>query len=132
MNKRYIFAITLAIVLFVLIILGIYQCPLKYVFGLSCPFCGITRAIFYAIHLNFDKAFYYHLFWPIVIIGIFIHVLYEFRVITKYKKFMFVLLYVFVIINFIYYVYRLSSGSKIVYFDFHESLIYNVYDYIIR
>ena len=126
MNKRYIFAISLAVVLTLLIFLGIYQCPLKFLFGLSCPFCGITRAIYYALQLNFKKAFYYHLFWPIVLIGIIIHVLYEFKLITKYKKTMMIFLYIFVFINFFYYIYRFTNGSNIVYFDFHESLIYKI------
>lgn len=132
MNKKYIFAITLAVVLIILIITGIYQCPLKYIFGLSCPFCGITRALFYAGHFNFSKAFYYHIFWPIVIIGITIHILYEFKIITKYKKIMMILLYIFVILNFIYYIYRFTNGSDIVYFNFKESLIYRIYDIIIN
>ena len=132
MNKKYIFAITLAIVLILLIITGIYQCPLKYIFGLSCPFCGITRAIYYALQFNLEKAFYYHLFWPIVIIGIIIHILYEFKIIIKYKKIMMILLYIFVILNFIYYIYRFINGSNIVYFNFKESLIYKIYAIIVN
>lgn len=130
MKKKYIFAIILAVVITVLIITGIWKCPLKYIFGLSCPFCGITRAIYYAVQFNFDKAFYYHLFWPVVIIGIIIHILYEFKIITKYKKLMMILLYIFVILNFIYYIYRFINGSDIVNFNFKESIIYKIYDII--
>ena len=126
MKKRYIYSIIFAVILIILIILGIYQCPLKYIFGLSCPFCGMTRAISYAIHFNFKMAFYCHLFWPIVIIGIIIHILYEFNILKKYKKIMMILLYIFVILNFFYYIYRFSNGSDIVYFNFKESLLYRI------
>lgn len=39
-------------------------CPIKWLTGISCAGCGMTRALFYAVLLQFDKAFYYHpLFW---------------------------------------------------------------------
>ena len=44
-NKRYIFAFILTAVFIVLFITGLYECPFKYFLGLSCPFCGVTRAI---------------------------------------------------------------------------------------
>ena len=41
-------------------------CPIKWLTGISCAGCGMTRAIFYALQLQFGKAFYYHpLFWMI-------------------------------------------------------------------
>ena len=47
-------------------------CPIKYVTGISCPGCGMTRAMLSALCLDFDKAFYYHPLFPIVPIGAFI------------------------------------------------------------
>lgn len=39
-------------------------CPIKWLTGVSCAGCGMTRAIFYALQFQFEKAFYYHpLFW---------------------------------------------------------------------
>lgn len=39
-------------------------CPIKWLTGISCAGCGMTRAVFYAVQLQFSKAFYYHpLFW---------------------------------------------------------------------
>lgn len=39
-------------------------CPLRFSTGITCPGCGMTRAILSAIRLHFDEAFYYHpLFW---------------------------------------------------------------------
>lgn len=41
-------------------------CPIKWMTGVSCAGCGMTRALFYAAQLRFDKAFYYHpLFWMV-------------------------------------------------------------------
>ncbi|MCI8308107.1 MAG: DUF2752 domain-containing protein [Lachnospiraceae bacterium] len=51
-------------------ILGI-GCPIKYMTGVSCPGCGMTRAVIECFHFNFRSAFYYHpLFFtlPVIII----------------------------------------------------------------
>lgn len=54
-------------------VLGI-GCPIKYMTGISCPGCGMTRAVVECIHLDFIRAWYYHpLFFtlPIIIIVLF-------------------------------------------------------------
>lgn len=51
-------------------------CPIKWLTGVSCAGCGMTRAVFYAAQLQFGKAFYYHpLFWMMP----FLALLYLFR-----------------------------------------------------
>ena len=131
-KKRYIFAIILSIIFLTLFITEIYECPLKYIFGLSCPFCGVTRAFECLIKLDIAGSFHCHLFWPVILAAIIIHVLYEFNIIKKHKKIFMTLLYVFVVVNFIYYIYRLTSGSDIVYFNWYESFIYKTYKFFIK
>ena len=39
-------------------------CPIRYVTGIPCPGCGLTRAYWAVLHLDFAAAFSYHpLFW---------------------------------------------------------------------
>lgn len=39
-------------------------CPFRFLFGISCPGCGMTRAWLAVLHLDFPLAFHYHpLFW---------------------------------------------------------------------
>lgn len=39
-------------------------CPIKWLTGVSCAGCGMTRAVFYAVQFQFGKALHYHpLFW---------------------------------------------------------------------
>ena len=38
-------------------------CPIKYVLGISCPGCGMTRACLHALKLDFPAAFAYHPLW---------------------------------------------------------------------
>ena len=46
-------------------------CPIKFMTGLSCPGCGMSRAWLAAATLHFEEAFAYHpLFWTIPVIVI--------------------------------------------------------------
>jgi hypothetical protein len=46
--------------------LGI-TCPIKFVFGISCPGCGMSRAVFSVLRGDPLKAFYYHPLWVTLI-----------------------------------------------------------------
>jgi len=49
---------------FVLLIVLFYRCPVRAIFGVDCPGCGMTRACLSALRLDFRSAFAYHpLFW---------------------------------------------------------------------
>jgi putative exporter of polyketide antibiotics len=46
-------------------------CPLKFVSGIPCPGCGMTRAVFSAMHFDFASAWYYHplfILAPVIVI----------------------------------------------------------------
>lgn len=46
-------------------------CPIRYVTGVPCPGCGLTRAFWAAMHLDFSKAFWYHpLFWLVPFVAV--------------------------------------------------------------
>ncbi len=48
-------------------------CPIKFLTGISCAGCGMSRAWIAVMHLEFGKAFYYHpLFWILIPAGILI------------------------------------------------------------
>lgn len=49
----------------VLHLLGI-GCPIRFVTGISCAGCGMTRAWLCVLALDFPAAFYYHPLWPLV------------------------------------------------------------------
>ena len=48
-------------------------CPIKYITGISCAGCGMSRAWISLLHLNIKDAFYYHpLFWlPALVLIVF-------------------------------------------------------------
>lgn len=108
-------------------ILGI-GCPIKFMFGISCPGCGMTRACLSAIHFDFAEAFSFHpLFWviPCYIIG------YCFR--EKIPKKVINILNIIVIIAFIsvYFIRMFYVKGEIVVFSPGEGLIYRVIEIIL-
>lgn len=95
-------------------------CPIKYITGISCAGCGMTRAWLSALQLDFSKAFYYHpLFWMVPVIGII--VLNQKKIPDKlYKAGMILMALSFAAV----YVLRLlDAANRIVTIDFSESLI---------
>lgn len=55
----------LPMVIICAVIYGIFHlvgigCPIKFITGISCPGCGMTRAVLSILKLNFKEAFYYH------------------------------------------------------------------------
>ena len=43
-------------------------CPFKFITGISCPGCGMTRAAASLLQLDFSAAFYYHPLFPLVFV----------------------------------------------------------------
>lgn len=67
-------AIMIAAIYLILILLGA-GCPIKFLTGISCPGCGMTRAIWAIIRFQFHEAFYYH---PLFVFVPFMFALYLF------------------------------------------------------
>lgn len=72
--KKYLvlFAIHLAIGLVLLVYSLYFKCPLKYIFGLPCPSCGMTRAHLALLRGNFKEAFLAHPLFPFALPVIFL------------------------------------------------------------
>ncbi len=46
-----------------------YRCPIRLIFNIPCPGCGLTRAFLSALKLDFAASFRYHpLFFPLAAI----------------------------------------------------------------
>ena len=63
----------LLVLLFVALPLALHAtgigCPIKFLTGISCPGCGMTRAWLSALSLNFQQALAYHpLYWSVPLI----------------------------------------------------------------
>lgn len=100
-------------------VLGI-GCPIKFITGISCMGCGMTRAWWAVLHLDFKSAFYYHpAFWLPPLVMIFLLLKNKISI-KKYKFFMFTAAAIFVII---YFVRLISSNDDIVVFQPENNIL---------
>ena len=89
--------------LFMSFVLGI-SCPLDYFFGLSCPGCGMTRAVMAALRFDFVAAFSFHPLWILLLPTAGLLLLFY---IKKQQRGFYAVLWGFVTLMLIVYVYRL-------------------------
>lgn len=101
-------------------------CPIKWLTGISCAGCGMTRAVFYAAHLQFAEAFYYHpLFWMMPVCAGF--VFFAEQIPQKVKKYLISFL---AASFFTVYIWRLMNPAcQIVTCDVGSSLIARLWKY---
>lgn len=69
-KKEWLGLVVSVIIISILLDLTGVGCPIRYVTGISCAGCGMTRAWKSVLHLDFMRAFYYHpLYWAVPIMG---------------------------------------------------------------
>lgn len=128
-SKIYDHLIVMAIIMVfygVLFMLGI-RCPIRFITGISCPGCGMTRALWSALHLDFGSAFSYHALWPLVVAFVICYVVSQYRNKTIRSEFIWILACIFIV----YYLYRLLfMNSEIVVFRPKEGLLNKLYIFV--
>ena len=100
------------------------HCPIRFLTGVSCMGCGMTRAIFSAIRLHFSDAFSYHPLWMIP--GIFAVIWWNKKRLDRKSPLIFqIICGVFVIAFIAVYVMRLlDPNDTIVVFEPKEGFIF--------
>lgn len=96
-------SVAAVVVLYVILESFGVTCPIKYITGISCAGCGMSRAWISLLHFNIHDAFMYHplFFLPPVVV---IVMLFKSKINIKfYKIFMFTMAGAFVIV----YLYRM-------------------------
>lgn len=100
-----------------------YHCPFRYFFGISCPGCGMTRALLAAVFSDFETAFSYHPLFPMLIpVGVYIvlYVFFGMRVPSRRQNTYLILIAVVMILV---YVLRLIGGDPVVMPDLQAGLL---------
>ena len=105
-------------------------CPIKWVTGISCPGCGMTRAVLSALRLDFAAAFYYHPLWCVLLpAAVALLIL---RAKGKMRAFR-ILLYLLIAAFLAVYLWRIFCGDGIVVaFAPERSLPARIVDYFRR
>ena len=96
-------------------------CPIKYLTGISCPGCGMTRALWSLATLDLSAALHYHPVSPALPVFLILLILFK---VKNMKKATTVLLVVFALVMLGVYVWRLiDGGSGVVVCDPQNGLI---------
>ncbi|WP_442911563.1 DUF2752 domain-containing protein [Lachnospira sp.] len=108
----------LLMIIFFCIILSITRigCPIKFITGISCPGCGMTRAWIYLLHGDIHLAFYYHPLFFLVPIAFLVTFL-NGKFISKYRNI--ILLLILLAFILVYIIRMVSGDNEIV--TFHPS-----------
>ena len=126
-KETVIFIIAVALIYGLMQLAGI-TCPIRYLTGISCPGCGMTRAVISVLKGNFAASFHYHALWPVAIVIGFIVVFGNKRIRSSR-----LLLYGALLVFGGYYLYRMFySDHSIVSFNPTQGLIYRVFALIMN
>lgn len=101
-------------------------CPIRWITGITCPSCGMTRAAISLLKFDFVSAYSYH---PLIFVLPVFAVIYFIRNRLS-KKTRSIFLYTFIILFIVVYILRLFSGSEIVYIDFMSGIIYKFFYFL--
>lgn len=116
-------SVAAVVVLYVILESFGVTCPIKYITGISCAGCGMSRAWIALLHFNIHEAFMYHplFFLPPVVVII---MLLKSKINIKfYKIFMFTMAGAFVIV----YLYRMFIGTgDIVVFEPQNNILFRI------
>lgn len=103
-------------------------CPIKAFTGISCPGCGMTRAVVSALQLNFQAAFYFH---PLFFLTPVMFLLFLFQDFIS-KKYRYLAWGTIFFLFFVVYLYRLFYAySDVVAIDIHSSIMLRLIKHII-
>ena len=116
-------SVAAVVVLYVILESFGVTCPIKYITGISCAGCGMSRAWISLLHFNIHDAFMYHplFFLPPVVV---IVMLFKSKINIKfYKIFMFTMAGAFVIV----YLYRMFIGDgNVVVFEPQNNIVFRI------
>ena len=122
-RKEIICAVTAVVVLYTAMeSIGI-TCPIKFITGISCAGCGMSRAWISLLHFNIHDAFMYHpLFFlpPVVVIVMLLKSKINIKI---YKIIIFTIIIMFAIV----YIFRLIwSGDDVVVFEPQNNILFRI------
>ena len=118
-RKELICAVTAVVVLYIAMeSIGI-TCPIKFITGISCAGCGMSRAWMAFLQLDIAKAFAYHpLFWlvPIAVIVL----------LCKSKIYKIIIFTIIIMFAIVYMCRLIWSGDDVVVFEPQNNILFRI------
>lgn len=123
-NKATIYAVLLIAAAYVIFGVVGMGCPIKFVSGISCLGCGMTRAVGSVLKLDFAKSFYYHPLWVLLPVWVVIYFLRK-KINIKVIKVLFGLtMAAFVVV---YFIRMFDPHNHVVVCDPQNSAVFRLY-----
>lgn len=101
-----------------------HGCPIRLLTGISCPGCGMTRALFALLRLDFSLALEMH---PLVFLlpaAVLVYPMRK-RIPQKFLR----LIYAFaLILLFTVYIIRMAQPDGVVYADFESGMLFRLFN----
>lgn len=129
LKKKYFFPIISILLIYLMFYITRIGCPIKFISGISCAGCGMTRSYYHLLHGNITEAFHFH---PLFILPPLIIVVLIFqKYIPRKLKISFTIICIFVFL--IVYIFRLlNQADSVVVFNPSTGLIYRFANYVIH
>lgn len=104
-------------------------CPIKFLTGISCPGCGMTRAVLAAFRLQFREAFHFH---PLFILAPFMLALYLFEEYLKPNHVKYLWAAIITVFITVYLLRLFVFQNDIVVIDLYNGYMVKLFKYIIN
>ena len=120
--------LTILIIISILPFYFAFGCPIRFLTGISCMGCGMSRAAEALLHFDFSTALRMHpliFIMPAAAVLIILHKRLPRKLINSLTAILCALMI-------IVYLIRLFSGSYIVYIDLHDGFIYKCVEHFIN
>jgi len=131
-SKEFLEAVCAIFLLYVGFWISGIGCPIKFLTGISCPGCGMTRAWIALAKANITAAFYYH---PLVLIPLFaviIYVLkYRFNKLSDsiYRNLVVIIILAFIIV---YFIRMFNPEDSITVCNVKDGMLYKIVSILLR
>lgn len=83
------------------------KCPLQEMFGIPCPGCNMTTALYYLLHGNVQSALFYHPLVFVLLLCIFLEVIIYLRFRSFTNKYAKIVFWGFIVLLLVVYLYRM-------------------------
>lgn len=99
-------------------------CPIRFFTGVSCPGCGMTRALAALLRLDFSLALEMH---PLVFLLPIAAVIYFVRRLIPKKALRLIYISALILLAAVY-ITRIKADSSVVYADFESGMLFKLFD----
>lgn len=119
-------AVGIGCVMAVLLYVKWIGCPIRFITGIPCAGCGMTRAWMAVLRLDFKAAYHYHPLYPLPPIAVVVFLLRKQIPPNFYRGMMYAAIALFVGV----YLYRMRCGDDVLAIELQKGVIFQIVSYL--